>query len=196
MGFVAHAAILPRGLPSAVPEATTATPTARPAAHPDAPVPGQHLGEHHAFCFACGHSVDGLRLDVVAADDLTLTCAFEITDAHQGAPGLVHGGIVAAAFDEMMGALQSFFREPAVTASLTTQYRKPIPVGATLHMRARVDSREGRKLWTSVEGRLDTPDGPVAADGTALFVFVPGEHFEAGRRKEVAAARPVREVGP
>ncbi|ODU03575.1 MAG: thioesterase [Pseudonocardia sp. SCN 72-86] len=179
-----------------MPEATTATPTARPAAHPDAPVPGQHLGEHHEFCFACGLSVDGLQLDIVAAEDLSLTCAFPVTAKHQGAPGLIHGGIVAAAFDEMMGALQSFFREPAVTASLTTQYRKPIPVGSTLHMRARVDSREGRKLWTSVEGRLDTPDGPLAAEGTALFLFVPREHFEAGRRHEVVAAHPAREVGP
>ncbi|MGD9986446.1 PaaI family thioesterase [Pseudonocardia sp.] len=182
-----------------MPEATTATPTTRPVAHPDAPVPGQHLGEHHEFCFACGHQVDGLRLDIVAAEDLSLTCAFEVTEAHQGAPGLAHGGIVAAAFDEILGALQSFFQEPAVTASLTTQYRKPIPVGATLHMRSRVDARDGRKLWFSCEGRLDSPDGPLAAEGEGLFIVVPRTHFEAGRPHEVTAARSepgLREVGP
>ncbi|GAY10297.1 PaaI family thioesterase [Pseudonocardia sp. N23] len=182
-----------------MPEATITTPAARPVAHPDAPVPGRHLGEHHEYCFACGHSVDGLRLDIVAAEDLSLTCAFEITDAHQGAPGLAHGGIVAAAFDEMMGALQSFFQEPAVTASLTTQYRKPIPVGTVLYMRSRVESREGRKLRLTCEGRLDAPDGPLAAEGEGLFLVVPRKHFEAGRRQEVVAARSEtgrREVGP
>lgn len=182
-----------------MPEATTATPAARPVAHPDAPAPGEHLGEHHEFCFACGHKVDGLRLDIVAAEDLAMTCEFEVTTAHQGAPGLVHGGIVAAAFDEMMGALQAYFQEWAVTASLTTDYRAPIPVGATLYMRSRVESREGRKLRHTVEGRLGGPDGRLAAEGYGLFLIVPPEHFEAGRRQEVDAARSepgLREVAP
>lgn len=176
---------------------TSATP--RPVAHPDAPAPGTHLDEHHSACFACGTETDGLHLDIVAGEDLTLSCVFEVTTRYQGAPGLVHGGVVAAVFDEVMGALQIFLQEPAVTASLTTQYRKPIPVGARLHIVSRIDRREGRKLWLSATGRLDAPGGPLAAEAEGLFIVVPREHFEAGRRSEVEAARSepgLRDVNP
>lgn len=176
---------------------TSATP--RPVAHPDAPAPGRHLGEHHVDCFACGTGVDGLHLDIVAGEDLTLTAVFEVTTEHQGAPGLVHGGLVAAVFDEVMGALQVFLQEPAVTASLTTRYRRPIPVGTRLHVTSRLDRREGRKLWVSATGRLGAADGPLAAEAEALFIVVPQEHFEAGRRAEVDAARAepgLRPVNP
>jgi len=98
---------------------------------------------------------------------------------HQGAPGLAHGGVITAAFDEALGTLTTYFQQPAVTASLQTQFRRPVPVGSEVHLLVRVDRREGRKLWVSGEARLDAPDGPLAADATALFVFVGAEHFTA-----------------
>jgi acyl-coenzyme A thioesterase PaaI-like protein len=165
---------------------------ARPVPHPDAPRPGTVLPAHYAGCFACGELDGGLRLSFVVGEDLTVMGTFAVQVHHQGAPGLAHGGAVAAAFDEALGALQVFFGEPAVTASLQTEFRRPVPVDSVLHLQCRVDAREGRKLWVSGVARLDGPDGPVAAKASALFVFVPREHFsEHGRPEDVAAAGTV-----
>ncbi len=131
-------------------------------------------------------------------EGLTVIGTFTVETHHQGAPGLAHGGVLTAAFDEAFGALQVFFQEPAVTASLRTEFRRPVPVGTVLHITTWVDAREGRKLWMSGDARLDSPDGPVALLAEALFVFVPAEHFERhGRPVDDATARGgVRYVNP
>ena len=36
-------------------------------------------------------------MQVEAGPGLTLSCVFEVTDQHQGAPGLSHGGVLSAA---------------------------------------------------------------------------------------------------
>jgi acyl-coenzyme A thioesterase PaaI-like protein len=164
-----------------------------PVRHPDAPAPGELIGAHYEHCFGCGEGqAHGLHLAARAGEGVGVTAEFTVREAHQGAPGLAHGGAVAAAFDEALGALQVFFGEPAVTASLQTEFRRPVPVDSVLHLQCRVDAREGRKLWVSGVARLDGPDGPVAAKASALFVFVPREHFsEHGRPEDVAAAGTV-----
>jgi acyl-coenzyme A thioesterase PaaI-like protein len=158
-----------------------------PPPHPDAPPPGTALPPHFEGCFACGVGEGGLRMRFTAGEDLTIDGTFTVEPHHQGAPGLAHGGVLATAFDEALGALQTFFREPAVTASLQTRFRRPVPVGTVLHLHTRVDGRDGRKLWTSGDARLDGPEGPIAVQAEALFVFVPPQHFtDHGRPAEVA----------
>ena len=45
--------------------------------------------------------------------------------AYEGPPGCVHGGFVAAAFDEVLGSTQSLSGEPGMTGRLTVNYRSP-----------------------------------------------------------------------
>lgn len=156
---------------------------------PGTPPPGTALPGHYAQCFACGDA-GGLRMALTIGEGTTATGVFTVEERHQGAPGLAHGGVIAAAFDEALGALQVFLGEPAVTASLQTEFRRPVPTGSVLHLACRVDGRDGRKLWTSGDAHLNAPDGPVAAQATGLFVVVAPEHFTAhGRPAEVEAAR-------
>jgi acyl-coenzyme A thioesterase PaaI-like protein len=167
-----------------------------PVPHPGAPPPGTVLGPHYVGCFGCGELPGGLRLRLTTGEGLTVTGTFLVETHHQGAPGLAHGGVVSAAFDEALGALQVFFGEPAVTGALQTEFRRPVPVASVLHLRAWVEARDGRKLWVSAEGRLDAPDGPVAARAGAVFVFVEREHFARhGHPAQVAAARAARRAG-
>ncbi|HXV93803.1 MAG TPA: PaaI family thioesterase [Pseudonocardia sp.] len=176
--------------------ATPRAGTTRPTPHPDAPPPGTDLPRHYSGCFGCGELEGGLRLRFRTGPDLTVTGTFAVDTHHQGAPGLAHGGVITAAFDEALGALQVYFREPAVTASLRTDFLRPVPVGSVLHIRTRVDGREGRKLRVSGEGRLDAPDGPLAARASALFVVVDHQHFvRHGRPAEVEAGAEV-DVNP
>ncbi len=161
-----------------------------PPRHPDAPAPGSRIPAHYAFCFGCGvdHST-GLHLQVTAGEGLTLTAEFTVTEHHQGAPGLAHGGLLSAAFDESMGALNWLIRIPAVTGRLETDFRRPVPVGRTLFISAMVKGQTGRKVFTTAEGRLDSADGPLAVTAAATFITVGLEHFRShGRPEDVAKA--------
>jgi acyl-coenzyme A thioesterase PaaI-like protein len=127
---------------------------------------------------------------VVAGEGVSVTAEFTVTPRHQGAPGLAHGGLLAAAFDETLGSLQWLLQVPSVTARLETDFLRPVPVGSTVYLEAHVVGRDERKIWSEAVGRLDGPDGPVVVTASALFVVVPLEHFaDHGRAAEVSAAR-------
>lgn len=146
--------------------------------HEDAPAPGTALPAHYIHCFGCGpDTANGLRMRTSVGDGLSVSARFVVTGGHQGAPGLAHGGLLAAAFDETLGSLAALLRVPAVTAKLETDFRRPVPVGSTLHITATVDGTVGRKIYESALGRLDAPDGPVAVVARALFVTVGMDHF-------------------
>ena len=53
--------------------------------------------------------------------------------AYEGPPGHVHGGYVAAAFDELLGMTQSLGGMPGMTGTLTVRYRRPTPLRTELH---------------------------------------------------------------
>lgn len=146
--------------------------------HPDAPAPGTVLPPHYQECFGCGPNVPGgLRITTTVGEGLTVRAQFKVLVDHQGAPGLAHGGLLSAAFDEALGSLAGLLRIPAVTGRLETDFRQPVPVGTTLYITASVLGVAGRKIYEAAEGRLNAPDGPVAVRARALFVTVGMEHF-------------------
>ncbi|PAZ14771.1 thioesterase [Streptomyces sp. SA15] len=161
-----------------------------PVRHPDAPAPGELLGAHYAQCFGCGGGQPhGLHLQARAGEGVALTAEFTVQPAHQGAPGLAHGGVLASALDETLGALNWMLRTIAVTGRLETDFVRPVPVGTTLHLQAEVSAVAGRKIYSTVTGRIGAPDGPVAVRADALFIEVKVDHFvDHGRREEIQAA--------
>jgi len=105
--------------------------------------------------------------------------------AYEGPPGHVHGGFVAAAFDEVLGFTQSLTGNPGMTASLTVRYRRPTPLHVGLRFDAGVDRVEGRKIYAS--GSVVVGE-TVTAEAEALFISVDAERFqallaEAGKRE-------------
>jgi acyl-coenzyme A thioesterase PaaI-like protein len=71
--------------------------------------------------------------------------------AYEGPPGSVHGGFVAAAFDEVLGAAQALTGRPGYTGTLTVRYERPTPLAVELEFRGWVDRVEGRKIFTKGE---------------------------------------------
>jgi hypothetical protein len=89
--------------------------------------------------------------------------------AYEGPPGHVHGGMVAAAFDQLLGLAQSLSGSGGMTGSLTVRYRKPTPLHRELRFEGRLDRVEGRKIFTS--GSLF--DGEtLLAEAEGLFISV------------------------
>lgn len=110
----------------------------------------------------------GVELEV-RFDDGEVVADVVLRRAFEGAPGRAHGGIVAAAFDDVTGFVIGKLQEPAFTGELTVRYLAPVPVDEPLEIRARLDGREGRKLFISAE--LHTSDA-VVARCRAIYITV------------------------
>lgn len=87
--------------------------------------------------------------------------------AYERPPGCVHGGYVAAAFDEVLGAAQSLSGAPGMTGTLTIRYESPTPLQTDLRFEGRLVGVERRKIF--VEGSCYAGDVLTA---TAKGIFI------------------------
>lgn len=71
--------------------------------------------------------------------------------AYEGPPGYVHGGMIALAFDEMLGIVNIANDHPAMTGKLSVRYRRPTPLHADLRFEAWVERIEGRRIISRAE---------------------------------------------
>ncbi len=148
--------------------------------HDHGPIPNHHLDT----CFGCGpnnpHSI-GIE-PVFENDRVAASVAFE--DKYEGGPGLVHGGVVAAWFDDLLGFVALMHEKPAVTAKLEINYRRPIPLGANIRSEAWLSSVDGRKLHC--EGVAYGESGEILVEALGLFLRVGAEHFRGARTDQVS----------
>ena len=114
-----------------------------------------------------------LRLQL-SDDRVVGTATFD--SAYEGPPGCVHGGLVAAAFDELLGLVQMHAGQPGMTARLVVNYRSPTPLHEELRLEGRVVRVEGRKTFCT--GEIHAGDR-LCAEAEALFVALdPGRFAE------------------
>jgi acyl-coenzyme A thioesterase PaaI-like protein len=105
----------------------------------------------------------------VAQDKDDVVATVVLRRAFEGAPGRAHGGIVAAAFDDVTGFVIGWLQVPSFTGELTVRYLAPVPVDEPLEIRARLDGRERRKLFISAEARAGEA---VVATCRAIYITV------------------------
>jgi acyl-coenzyme A thioesterase PaaI-like protein len=149
---------------------------------------GTRIPPHHdPACWGCGDNPIGLHLPLPTVEGLTEYEAYvEFDERHQGGPGIVHGGLVAAALDEAVGLLATWYAFPAVTARIFVRYRRPVPINTELLLTARLVDAHDRRLH--VDGTLCDGDEPLAECKAALL-HVPFEHFLATPEGRAAAER-------
>lgn len=94
--------------------------------------------------------------------------------AYEGPPGCVHGGYIAAAFDEVLGTAQSLGGAPGMTGRLTVHYRSPTPLHQPLRFEAWLESVSGRKILT--KGQLFHGD-VLCAEAEGLFISIDFNRF-------------------
>jgi acyl-coenzyme A thioesterase PaaI-like protein len=127
---------------------------------------------HH--CFGCGPAhPSGLHVRCFRTEEGVVSPVL-VPRVYEGPPGGVHGGIVAAYLDEILGgaALRATGR-PSVTGELTVRYVKPVPAETPLLGRGRVVKDHGR--YVDVEGSLEEFGiGRVVATARGRFFPIEG----------------------
>jgi len=106
--------------------------------------------------------------------------------AYEGPPGCVHGGYVAGAFDEVLGATQTLSGRAGMTGTLTTVYRSPTPLHTPLRFRGWITGVENRKILTAAT--LHAGDR-LCAEATAIFISIDVEVFVKLREEREARER-------
>ena len=141
------------------------------------PTPYEHINQHTAekqfnsrMCFVCGvENPAGLHAHFYQIADDTCVGRFLPDPQHQGYPGRVHGGVVAAMLDETLGrTVWGDASTWGVTAELTIRYKAPVPLGEMLTVVGRLTSNK-RRLFTA-EGELLLADGTVAVVARGKYV--------------------------
>ena len=100
-------------------------------------------------------------------------------EQYEGPPGYVHGGYVAAAFDDVLGMAQSLGGQPGMTGRLTIHYRRPHPLHTKIRYEAWLERVDGRKTivaGASYDGEtlLGQAEGLfIAVDFAKLFATAP-----------------------
>ncbi|MEW6473126.1 MAG: PaaI family thioesterase [Actinomycetota bacterium] len=104
----------------------------------------------------------------------SVTAEAYLRSAHEAAPGRAHGGVVAALFDDVMGAIPHLVGTPAFTTKLTVNFRAPTPAPGRIVLRAWLASREGNYL--RVESEASHGDR-LTATAEAMFRVVDAKRF-------------------
>lgn len=87
--------------------------------------------------------------------------------AYEGPPGHVHGAMIAAAFDQVLGICNVASGIAGFTGTLTIRYRRPTPLHTDLTMEAWLERTEGRKGF--IRGHMKVGD-EVSAEAEGIFI--------------------------
>lgn len=133
-------------------------------------------------CFGCGPANEkGLRIRSFDEGD-ALVCDWTPEPHHLAFDGVVNGGIIGSLLDchsNWMAAMHLMKRrgEPELPATVTSDFhvslKRPTPIDATLHLRARVvESDDDRAV---VEATIEA-NGRITATCRGTFVAVKEGH--------------------
>ena len=120
-------------------------------------------------CFGCGaDNARGLRLQVESdAGRGEASCAVTLDADLQGWEGVAHGGVVSTLLDEVL-TYSLGERRPVFTVELRVRYKKAVPLGVPLAVRARRTASHGRLM--QAEGEVIGPGGEVLATAEGKFL--------------------------
>ena len=100
---------------------------------------------------------DGLGLQI-DWDGRDAVVQFDVPSSSQAAPGIAHGGFLAALADHVMGFVAAQQGgQAAVTRQITVDYLAPTRTSRAITIRARAESFTERTVVVSLEGAADDP---------------------------------------
>jgi len=124
------------------------------------------------ICFGCGQENEhGLKL-VLEFDDDTKT-AFGEYAAHEmleGAPNIIHSGIVASLLDETMTTVNKYLEVMALTSELTIRYLQPAFINENLYIRGWFVKKSKRVIENRAE--IENEMGKIVARAKGKYIEV------------------------
>lgn len=135
----------------------------------------------------CGVGITDLRV----LDDGSVAGEFVVPD-HARGMRVAHGGWTSWVFDEFLGLAATAQGVWAVTSQLQIDFRRPVPIGATVVVTARCASIAGRRMQMTGGMRLATTNA-VLAEATGVWVRLPDADAHYARAAEWAAGEGVLE---
>ena len=121
------------------------------------------------MCFCCGRDNPiGLHLAIESREG-EASAVWTVSENYVGWNKTLHGGILAAIADEVMGHVVDLRREKVVTAHLEVDFIAPIQLGDTLRCEAKKSSTGRRSVKTEA---LITVNGETAAKSSGVYVKV------------------------
>jgi hypothetical protein len=108
-------------------------------------------------------------------------------DAYEGPPGLVHGGYVIAAFDDVLGVVQSLSGMAGLTGTLEVKLRRGTPLNKKIEYVGGVTGSEGRKVFAWGRSYCD---GELLAEATGIFIEPKGGHPARAMREKAGLPFP------
>ena len=90
--------------------------------------------------------------------------------AYEGPPGLVHGGFTATLLDHALARAARSAGHGGLTATLSVRYRRPVPLGTPLVVRAELGTTEGRRATATATLCTAADPDTVLAEGEAVLV--------------------------
>jgi uncharacterized protein (TIGR00369 family) len=141
------------------------------------PHPEEAQAKPANVCFGCGRAnAAGMHLEFSYDEEQRKVMGkFALGERYQGAPGIIHGGIVALVLDEGLSKVSKLYGVRAVTAELNVEYLRPVRVGIEIEVEAHQERSEGRQLYHAGEKR--DGKGRVLARARGRFVVVDAESF-------------------
>jgi acyl-coenzyme A thioesterase PaaI-like protein len=137
---------------------------------------------NEGLCFGCGENNPiGLKLKFTREGD-TLRTEFTPDKAHQGWPGLLHGGILGCLLDEAMSNVAYATGNTCLTASITIRLKQPVKVEAPLVITAWITRQRKKLIETS--GRVCLQDGTVIAESSAKQFIAENESGQPDKVRE------------
>jgi uncharacterized protein (TIGR00369 family) len=134
-------------------------------------------------CFVCGQNHPrGLRIRFFASQDGEVFAWF-LPDAMQtGYDNLVHGGVISALLDELIGWAVSLKNDLlACTAELTVRFIRPVMPGRRYMARAMSGTGRGR-LWSAEGFLMDEGGGTFAKAKGKYLLFSPEQTGSVARK--------------
>ena len=123
-------------------------------------------------CFGCGAANEaGMKLPFELDLDAHRTRGrFVLGPNYAGGAGFAHGGIIAVILDEAMSKLSKLTGERAVTAEMSIEYRKLVPVDQEIFAEGwQEDSRERNRFRVA---EIRDAHGHLLVRGKGRFVVV------------------------
>lgn len=93
----------------------------------------------------------------------------ELGSRYEGPPHGVHGGWVAALFDEVLGSAAGLAEQPGVTATLKVRYRHVTPTHEELRFEGWIHEQRGRRLVARATCHAGET---LTADAEGIFIEV------------------------